>query len=148
MPMLTTLRMRLPLCPSQAPLRTRSAKSAMRSSTCVHLGHDVDAVDTDVGTARRAQRHVQHRAVLGAVDALAGEHGVDALAQAGLVGQRQQQAQRLVGDALLGIVQVDAGGLQRQAFAALGIGGEQLAQMQRFQAPGRGPAAPSSWGWR
>ena len=33
MPMLTMLRMRLPLWPSQAPLRTRAAKSAMRSST-------------------------------------------------------------------------------------------------------------------
>ena len=33
MPMLTTLRMRLPVCPFQAPLRTRVEKSAIRSST-------------------------------------------------------------------------------------------------------------------
>ena len=38
MPMLTTLRMRLPVCPFQAPLRTRSAKSAMRSSTAWTCG--------------------------------------------------------------------------------------------------------------
>ena len=33
MPMLTTLRIRLPVCPVHAPPRTRSAKSAIRSST-------------------------------------------------------------------------------------------------------------------
>ena len=33
MPTLTTFRMRLPVCPSQAPLRTRFEKSAIRSST-------------------------------------------------------------------------------------------------------------------
>ncbi len=38
MPMLTTLRIRLPVCPFHAPLRTRSAKSAMRSSTSCTFG--------------------------------------------------------------------------------------------------------------
>ena len=32
-PMLTTLRMRLPVCPSQAPSRTRFEKAAILSST-------------------------------------------------------------------------------------------------------------------
>ena len=33
MPMLTTLRMRLPVCPVHWPLRTRLAKSVIRLST-------------------------------------------------------------------------------------------------------------------
>ena len=38
MPMLTTLRIGLPVCPFQAPLRTRFAKSAIRSSTACTSG--------------------------------------------------------------------------------------------------------------
>ena len=60
MPMLTTLRMRLPVWPVQAPLRTRSEKSAMRSSTACTSGTTFVAVDDDRRAARRAQRHVQH----------------------------------------------------------------------------------------
>ena len=97
MPMLMTLRMRLPVWPFQAPLRTRSAKSRHLVEHRVDLGHDVLAVDDDRRVARRAQRDVQHRAVLGDVDLLAAEHGVDALAQARLLGELQQQPHRLVG---------------------------------------------------
>ena len=58
----------------------------------VDLGHDVLAVDDDRRAARCAQRHVQHGAVLGDVDLLAREHGVDALAQAGLLGEPKRAA--------------------------------------------------------
>jgi hypothetical protein len=83
MPMLTTLRMRLPVKPCHAPLRTRSANAAMRSSTACTSGTTL-AVDHDRRVARRAQRHVQHGAVLGHVDLVAAEHRVDALAQSRL----------------------------------------------------------------
>ena len=92
MPMLTTLRMRLPVWPFHAPLRTRFAKSAIRSSTACTSRHDVLAVDHDRRAARRAQRHVQHRPVLGDVDLLAAEHRVDAFAQAALLGQLRRAA--------------------------------------------------------
>ena len=94
------------------------------------LRHDVLAVDEDRGVARRAQRHVQHGALLGDVDLLAAEHGVDALAQARLFGELEQQLQRLVGDAVLRVVEIDADGLDRQALAALGVVGEELAEVQ------------------
>ena len=51
----------------------------------VDVGHDVLAVDDDRRASRRAQRDVQHGAVLGDVDLLAAEHRVDARAQAGLL---------------------------------------------------------------
>ena len=51
-------------------------------------------------------------------------------AQARLLGQLQQQLQRLVGDAVLGVVEIEPDGLDRQALAALGIVGEELAEMQ------------------
>ena len=46
------------------------------------LGHDILAVDQDGRSARRPQRHVQHRAVLGDVDLVAAEHRLDPFAQA------------------------------------------------------------------
>ena len=49
--------------------------------------------------------------------------------EAGPSRQLEQQAQRLVGDAVLRVVEVDAVGLDGQALAALGIGGEQVAQV-------------------
>ena len=42
------------------------------------------------------------------------------------LGELQQQPQRLVGDAVLGIVEIEAGGLDREPLAALGIVGEEL----------------------
>ena len=135
MPMLTTLRMRLPVWPFQAPLRTRSAKAAIRSSTACTPGTTFSPSTRIVGAARRAQRDVQHGAVLGDVDLLAAEHRVDALAQPRLLRQRQQQAQRLVGDAVLRVVEVDAGGLERR--------GARRAAGRRRRA--RAGAAPSAW---
>ncbi len=94
MPMLTMLRMRLPVWPVHAPLRTRSHEGRHAVEHRVHVRHDVVAIDDDRCAARRAQRHVQHRAVLGDVDLLAAEHGVDALrAGPASLGQLQQQPQ-------------------------------------------------------
>ncbi len=77
----------------------------------------------------RAQGHVQDRAVLGDVDLVAAKHGVDAVAQARLLGQVEEQPERLVGDAILGVIEEEAGGLGREPLAAAGIVGEQLAKM-------------------
>ena len=95
----------------------------------VDRGHDVLAVDEDRRVRGRAQRDVQHGAVLGDVDVLAGEHRVDPPAQAALLGQLDQQPQRLVRDPVLGVVEEQPLGLGRHARAALRIVGEQVAQM-------------------
>ena len=43
-----------------------------------------------------------------------------------------RRLQRLVGDAVLGVIEVEADGLGRQAFAAFGVVGEELAQGKLF----------------
>ena len=101
----------------------------------VDLGHHVHAVDYDRCAARRAQRDVEDGAVLRDVDLLAGEHGVDAGAQAGCLGEPNEQRQCVVGDPVLRIVQIDARGFECQPFAALRIAREQLTKMDRANAP-------------
>ncbi len=77
MPMLTTFRIRLPVWPFHAPLRTRFEKSAILSRTACTSGTTFFAVDEDRGVPRRAEGDVEDGAVLGDVDLLAPEHGVD-----------------------------------------------------------------------
>ena len=129
MPMLTTLRMRLPVCPSHRPLRIWSEKAAIRSRTACTSGHDVGAVDDNPLALRRAQGDVEHGALFGHVDLFAAEHRFDARAQAALLGKVQQQPQRFVGDAILGVIEVEAGGFGRESLAAPGIVGEKLPQV-------------------
>ena len=130
MPMLTTLRMRLPVWPFHSPLRTRLEKSAILSSTAWTSGTTFSPSTTMDVASRRAQRHVQDGPLLGDVDLLAAKHGVDPLAQAGFLGQLKQQLERFVGDAILRVIEVNARGLGCHALAALGIIREQLAEMR------------------
>ena len=87
MPMLMTLRMRLPVCPFHSPLRTRLEKLAISVEHGMHLGHHVLAVDDDGCPFGRAQGHVQHRPLLRDVDLLSAKHGVDARSQTRFLGQ-------------------------------------------------------------
>ena len=67
--------------------------------------------------------------MLGDVDRLAREHRVGALAQAGVVGELDQQPDRLVGHPVLGVVEEQSLGLGDHPLAAIGIGGEQVLEM-------------------
>ena len=95
----------------------------------MHVRHHILAVRQDALAARRPQRHVQHRPPLGDVDALAAEHGVDAFLDSGGPRQLQQQVQGLVGDAVLGVVEVEPRALDREALAAGRVLGEQRPQV-------------------
>src|SRR5262249_55299335 len=77
----------------------------------------------------RTQRHVQDRAMFRDVDFLATEDRVDSLAQPAFLGELDEQAHRLVVDAILRIIQEDAGGLRRHPLATRWIVGEQVSQM-------------------
>jgi len=92
--------------------------------------HHVLAVQHDRLAARGAEGDVQHGPPLSDVDLLALEHGVDALSQAALLGQLQQEPHGFVGDAVLGVVEVHADRLGRQALAALRVVGEELTEVQ------------------
>src|SRR6185437_1973433 len=94
----------------------------------VYFGHHVLAVDENLFAARRAQRHVQHRAFLRFVDLVAAEHGVAPGKHATRLRQLLQQAQGFVGDEVLGIIEVQPRTFDRQPRAAFAVGIEQLLQ--------------------
>ena len=129
MPMLMTLRMRLPVCPFHSPLRTRLAEVRHLIEHGVDLGHDVLAVDNDGRPSGRAQGHVQHRPLLRDVDLVPAKHGVDARLQRRFLGQLHEQLQGFVGDAVLRVVQKESHRLGGHALAALGVVREKIAQM-------------------
>ncbi len=81
MPMLITLRMRLPVNPVHAPLRTRSENAAMRPSTAWTSGTTSRPSTRMLRSRRRPQGDVQCRALLGDVDVLAAKHRLDASLQ-------------------------------------------------------------------
>ena len=143
MPMLTTLRMRLPVWPFQLAAAHAGGEVRHAIEHGVHPGHHVLAVDHDRGAARGPQRDVQHRALLGDVDLLAAEHRVAPLGHAGVVGQREQQPQGLVGHAVLRVVEEQAGALGGHPLAALARLGEQRAQVEVLDLLRGAPAAPS-----
>ena len=95
----------------------------------VDLGNDVFAVNYDACAFGGAQSDVQDGAVFGDVDLVAAEHGFDVRLEAALFGQLQQQLQGLIGDAVLGVVEVDALGLGGEARAAIGVGGEKVVKV-------------------
>ena len=62
----------------------------------MHAGHDVLPVDHDPSVPRRAERHVERGPILGHVDPVATEHRIDALAQAALLRELDEEPDRLV----------------------------------------------------
>ena len=125
--MFTTFRIRLPVWPVQAPDRTRSLKWPSCQDR-MDPGDHVLAVDLDDRPLRCAERDVQDGAVLGDVDLLAAEHRRDPIAQRARSASAEQ-AERLVGDPVLRVVEEQAGGLGGHPLAAPWIGGEQLPQV-------------------
>ena len=94
MPMLTTLRMRLPVWPVHAPRAHPVGEVGHAVEHRVHLGHDVDAVDHDALRPRGARSATCSTARSSVtLMLLAAEHRVDA-ARAGRssLGQRDEQA--------------------------------------------------------
>jgi hypothetical protein len=73
---------------------------------------------------------VEDRAALGRVDGIAPEHRLGPLPEPALLGESGQEPHRLAGDAVLRVVEVDAGGLGGQPLAAVGVGGEERAEIR------------------
>ena len=76
MPMLTTLRMRLPVWPFHAPLRTRLAKVSHLVEHSMDLGTTFSPSTMIVPLSARAGPHADG-AIFREVDLLAAEHGID-----------------------------------------------------------------------
>ena len=95
------------------------------------VGDDVAAVD-DRSSAPRGIRSAtwSTAAILGHVDPLAPEHRLDPLAEPGIVGKRDEQADRLVVDPVLRVVEVQAAPPRRPAARrARGSSANSVAQM-------------------
>ncbi len=90
---------------------------------------DVLAIDDQRAVPRHPQRDVQHGPVLRDVDVLAPEHRIAALGDAALLRQLNEQLQRFVGGPVLGVVEEESGAICDQTLAAIGVLGEQVAQV-------------------
>ena len=132
MPMLTTLRIGLPVWPVHSPRADPLAKARHPVEHLVDLRDDVVAVDDQRALARHPQGDVEHGAVLGDVDVLAARTSPRA-ARAARARRRAptSSAERLVGDPVLRVVEVEPGRLGGQPLAAVGVGGEEVAQVAR-----------------
>lgn len=98
----------------------------------MNLRHDVCAVDEDRRPPRRAKRHVQNRPILGGVNLFSAKHRFDAGLQTNLTGEFDQQDDCLVGNSILGIVEIDADGFRAHPLGATGVVLEQRPQMETF----------------
>ena len=138
MPMLTTLRIALARCgPSTRRCERAPRTPAIRSSTAMDAGHDVLAVDDD----RRpcGARSATCSTARFSVTLIFSPRNIASMRarSVGFFREREQQAYRLVGDPLLRVIEVDAGGLGRQLLAARRIGGEELPQRASRRAAAR-----------
>ncbi len=93
-----------------SPPRTRLAEGAHARAHRMDLCGDVRASSVPARARRAAQRHMQHGAGLGGVDAFAVEHRLDAAGEPGLLGQAQQQRKLVVVEQVLRVIQGDAAG--------------------------------------
>ncbi len=94
------------------------------------LRHDILAVHEDRCTSRRTQGHMQYRPLLGHVDLFPAKHVVDARTQTRPPCQLDEEPYRLVGNAVLGIIEVNTDGLDSHPFPAPGVVCEKFPQMQ------------------
>ena len=100
--------------------------------------HDIFAVHHNRGPLGRAQGDVQDGAVFSQINFVPAKHGIDASAQAGLIGEFEQQAEGFSRDPVLGIIQEEPDRFGGKAFPAFGIGGEHFFEELAFDLFGMG----------
>jgi hypothetical protein len=130
MPMLMTLRRRLPVWPFPRPAADSVAKIGHSVEHGVDLGHHVLGVYNDRCSPGGTQRHMQHGSPLRDVDLLPPEHRIDLCTQAGCFRQIEQKLEGFCGDAIFRVIEVDPRGFCGQAFATLRVLRKELPQMQ------------------
>jgi hypothetical protein len=106
-----------------APLRIAD-KMPHELDGAADRGHDVAALREL--RVPGAQRRVEHGASFGIVDGVSREHARDPPGHLRLSGQCDEQPHRLCVDAMLGIVEQESTGFEKEALGTRGICGEQL----------------------
>ena len=130
MPMLMTLRMRLPVWPFHSPLRTRLEKSAILSSTAWTWGTTFSpstTIDAPLG-ARRATCNTARFSVtlIFSPPNIASMRARRPDSSASC----SEQLESLVGDAVLRVIQVEPHRFGGHTLAAFRVVGKKLAQME------------------
>ncbi len=82
---------------------------------------DIHPLHHQLWARRRAQRHMQNRAPLGEIDALAAAHGIAHRFQIGLARQLHQMTHRFGGNAILRVVEQQVAAAQGQVIEAMGV---------------------------
>ena len=129
MPMLTTVLMRSPVAPRHSPLRSRSVKSPIRSSTsCTSATTSWPSTISSVPLGIRSATCSTAR-FFGGVDVHTGEHLVAVAFQVRGSGQIDEQRQRLARHPVLAVVDVQIADIHGQFGAPCRVVGEELAQV-------------------
>ena len=111
MPMLTTVRIRLPVTPVHAPGADLLGEGVDPLEHVVDVGATSWPSTSSGGVGRAAQRGVQHRPVLGDVDVLAARTSRRAARSAPTsLGEREQRGQDVVVEEVLRQVDVQVAG--------------------------------------
>ena len=95
----------------------------------MHLWHDIGALELDRCGAGGAECGVENGAVLGRVDLVATEHRIDAVAEAGGIGQRDEIGNGLLGDDIFRVVEKEAGGFELELRGAVGVRSKEFAEV-------------------
>ena len=97
----------------------------------MHLWNNINAIDFDRCRARSTKGGVEDGAVLGDVNLVATEHGVNLAAQIGGVRKIDQASDCLAIDQVFRIIQEKPGGFELELLGASGIGGEKLPEVRK-----------------
>ncbi len=114
----------------------------------VHVVVDLLPVDDEGGlrAGGATEGRVQHGAVFAGVQVRPAQHVGEALAHAGLVGQRQQSVEHVGGDEVLRQVDVQIAHRARQGAGPIVVGGEPAAQIGLELVAQSGEAGPGGGG--
>ena len=124
------LRIGLPVWPFHSPERTRSENAAMRSSdSCTSATTSTPSTTSDVPFGMRSATWRTERFSVMLIRSPRNIASVRS-ARPDSSASCEQEPQRLVGDAVLRVVEVEAGALGREPLAAGRVRGEQVAQME------------------
>ena len=97
----------------------------------MHLWNDINTIDFNRRRAGSAEGGVKDGAVLGDVDLVTTEHGVNLAAQTGGVGEIDEASDCLAGDQVLRIIQEKPSGFELELLSASRIGSEKLAEVRK-----------------
>ena len=98
----------------------------------MHAGYDVIAIDENFLAGRDSKSDMENCAVFGKVDLLPGEHGLGTTLEVDLFSEGGKQLQGFVGNAVFGVVEQQAFGLQGVTGSATGILCKEIFQGCRF----------------